>query len=195
VDEYRISERISVIPGTENPLSADVGVIQTPSGCWLYDVGNGATVAHALPPCIGVVLSHFHPDHVGNIGQIRTAPILLSNETQKHLHRGRVLQNEARFEHLHAFLLPSSHAKGCVALEVEDTFVFVGDALYGKIRPDGVYVNPPQLLAQIRLLQGLRATVVLESHRMHLPRSKAEVLAELTALYISGDGNAEIRVK
>ena len=35
-----ISERISYIEATEEPLSADIGIIRCGDTEWLYDVGN-----------------------------------------------------------------------------------------------------------------------------------------------------------
>ena len=36
-----INDAISYIEASDDPLSADVGIVKTDGGVWLYDVGNG----------------------------------------------------------------------------------------------------------------------------------------------------------
>ena len=40
VKEIAINEKISYIACSENPLSADIGIIRDGTEIWLYDVGN-----------------------------------------------------------------------------------------------------------------------------------------------------------
>ena len=96
---------------------------------------------------------------------------------------------------LHIFPLPSSHCKGCLGLEVDETYAFVGDALYSKAR-DGYYVFNAQLVKEeIAVLKGLKAPYLLVSHYKGLIRPRDEAIAELEALYRSWDkSSAEIKV-
>lgn len=41
MDEIKINDKISYIASSENPLSAEIGVIRDNGVTWLYDVGNG----------------------------------------------------------------------------------------------------------------------------------------------------------
>ena len=88
-----------------------------------------------------------------------------------------------------------SHCKGCLGLEVDETYAFVGDALYSKAR-DGYYVFNAQLVKEeIAVLKGLKAPYLLVSHYKGLLRPRDEVIAELEALYRAWDKNsAEIKV-
>ena len=44
----QISDKISYIPATENPLSADIGIIRDGGQTWLFDVGNGTAAIDGL---------------------------------------------------------------------------------------------------------------------------------------------------
>ena len=41
MDTIRISDAISYIEASDDPLCADIGIIRRDGGTWLYDVGNG----------------------------------------------------------------------------------------------------------------------------------------------------------
>ena len=63
METRRISDKISYIPATENPLSADIGIIRDGGQTWLFDVGDSAAAIDGLSGSFQVVLSHFHGDH------------------------------------------------------------------------------------------------------------------------------------
>ena len=65
-----ISEEIGYWEASENPLSADVGVIRENGQLWFYDVGDGEENADPRMEGANIVLSHFHRDHTGNIARI-----------------------------------------------------------------------------------------------------------------------------
>lgn len=65
-----LTGQVARLPAAEAPLSADVGLVQTDGMLWIYDVGASPAAADAingLPGKKTVVLSHFHPDHMGNL--------------------------------------------------------------------------------------------------------------------------------
>lgn len=70
MNEIRINKKISFIAASENPLSADIGIIRENGSIWLYDVGNGEDHLPNSGKDYYVVLSHFHQDHTGNINRI-----------------------------------------------------------------------------------------------------------------------------
>lgn len=190
-----INNRIRCIEASDNPLSADIGIIQADSGTWLFDVGNGAQNIAGLHDRYHIVLSHFHADHVGNLDLLPAESIYVSKETHNHVHKGTILHSDVHVGDMHIFPLPSSHAKGCLGLEVAEAYAFVGDALYCKVR-DGFYVYNAQLLkAQIEVLTALRAPYLLVSHFEGLVRRKEDVLEELNAIYGMREKNMpEIRI-
>ena len=188
--EIWISEKIRYIEGADAPLSADIGIVKEGDACWLYDVGNGADRAAVLEQNCNVVLSHFHPDHIGNIGRVHAKNIYLSKETCAHLPAQtlasggiHIVTAPIRLGDLHIFPLPSSHAKGCLGLEIDGRYAFVGDALYCKTKKDSCVYNAQLLQEEIQVLKNLRADILLVSHWKGLMRRKTEVLAELEAIY------------
>ncbi len=190
-----INDRIRYIEASEQPLSAEIGIIRAEGGLWLYDVGCGAERVAGLTESYRIVLSHFHADHVGNLDALRAEALYVSAETYRHVRRGTVIDSDTWVGDLHIFPLPSSHARGCLGLEVGDTWAFVGDGLYSRVR-DGFYIYNAQLLqSEIAVLRALRAPYLLVSHYPGLVRSKDAVLEELEAIYAMRDKDlAEIAV-
>lgn len=196
--EKVINSKISYIEATEYPLSADIGVIRDGGNVWLYDVGNRLELKETLTEWFGrencfIVLSHFHQDHIGSLPRLlaredqsmdfQPQVIYVSKETYRHVHRGRIVNEEFSLGGLHIFPLPSSHAKGCLGLEVEDTYAFVGDALYCKRRGQNAVYNAQILKEEIAVLKKLKAPYLLVSHWNGLVRRKSDVIAELEYIY------------
>lgn len=191
-----INERIGYIEASDNPLSADIGVIRDGVDAWLYDVGNGEKNLSGLTGDYHIVLSHFHADHTGNIGRVGAKSLYVSKETYAHVHQGTIVQRDMRLGDMHIFPLPSSHAKGCLGLEVGESYAFVGDALYCRAK-DGFFLYNAQLLKdEITVLSALRSPYLLVSHCKGLIRKKADVLDELHAIYALREKDApEIKIK
>ena len=194
--ENIINEKISYIECSDDPLSADIGIIRDGDAVWLYDVGSDEWAISELTGNYNVVLSHFHQDHTGNIGKLNIKEAFVSPETKRHVQMGTVADKDIYIGNLHIFPLPSSHCKGCLGLEVDETYAFVGDALYSKFR-DGYYIFNAQLVKEeIAVLKKLKAPYLLVSHFKGMVRRRDEVIAELTELYQYRDKNSpEIKVK
>ena len=215
-----INEKICYIPCSENPLSADIGMIRENGETWLFDVGEGMeNIASLLDTGekYHVVLSHFHQDHMGNIGRIPAVEIYASKETFKHAKAAsdnasdtgimrrdatendttwHIVDRERNIGNLHIFPLASSHAKGCVGLEIDETYAFVGDALYCKVRDGYLVFNAQHLQEEIKVLKGLKAPYLLVSHHPGLIRGREECIAELEEIYQKRVKNEpEIRLK
>ena len=196
VKEIVINEKISYIECSDDPLSADIGIIRNGDAVWLYDVGSDERAISELTGNYNVVLSHFHQDHTGNIGKLNIKEAFVSHETKRHVQMGTVADRDIYIDNLHIFPLPSSHCKGCLGLEVDETYAFVGDALYSKFR-DGYYILNAQLVKEeIAVLKKLKAPYLLVSHFKGMVRRRNEVIAELEELYHYRDKNSsEIKVK
>lgn len=191
----RISDTISCIEASDNPLCANIGIIRREDGTWLYDVGNGEKNIAGLDGRYHIVLSHFHADHTGNIGRIQAESLYVSRETYGHIDRGEIVREDLHICGMHIFPLPSSHTKGSLGLEVDGEYAFVGDGLYSKAR-DGFYVYNAQLLKdEIEVLGRLKAPKLLVSHFKGLVRDRNEVIEELKEIYARRDRKSpEIRV-
>lgn len=192
--ELPISPRIRYRPATDDPLSADIGIVRTESGVWLFDVGADPRAVEGLDGEYRVVLSHFHADHTANLDRIRAAELYVSPMTLRHTHRGQAVDRELWIDGVHIFALPSSHAKGCLGLEA-DGFAFVGDGLYSRVR-DGFFVFNAQLVyEELRVLRSLQADTLLVSHRPGLVQSRSEAVAQLEQIYaLRQKNNPEILV-
>ena len=190
-----ISDRISYIEATDDPLSADIGIVRDGGKIWLYDVGNDERAVSGLKGSYRIVLSHFHADHTGNLERLKAEALYVSKETSAHVHAGTVVQSDLTVGGLHIFPLPSSHAKGCLGLETDEGFAFVGDGLYSRVK-DGFYVyNATLMKDEIEVLRSLRAEYLLVSHFRGLIRKKADVLKELSEIYAMRSKNdPEIKV-
>ena len=79
---------------------------------------------------------------------------------------------------------------------MDETYAFVGDALYSKAR-DGYYIFNAQLVKEeIAVLKQLKAPYLLVSHFKGMVRRRDEVIAQLEELYRSRDKNSpEIKLK
>lgn len=187
----KINDHISYIEASDNPLSADIGIIKDGDKTWLYDVGNGEQSLSSIPECkCNVVLSHFHADHIGNIDNVNCDELYVSKETYKHVGKGTIIDSDTYIGNIHIFPIPSSHAKGCLGLEVDDSYAFLGDALYSKVK-DGYYIYNSQLVkAEIEVLEHLKSQYMLVSHYPRLLRKKEDVLAELRDIYSNRDKNS-----
>lgn len=191
----RISDRLSCLPGTEQPLCADVGIVYGDSRIWLFDVGSCSAMAQticALPGPKNAVLSHFHPDHSANHAACGCETIFCSASTGRYLRADEgapVIETISEPLTLHdgvelrIFPLPSCHAKGSLGLEVDGRYAFVGDALYSTVKAGRAAYNVSLLKQTIDTLKALRAENLFVSHRTPILCEKRTVLAELEALY------------
>ena len=170
------------------PLSADVGIVQGEGSLWIFDVGSSdetATAINALPGKKIVVLSHFHADHAANLPKIQFERLYAGSYTCKKLGMGIPVEREMTFfdgVELRLFPLPSSHAKGCVGLEVGGAFAFVGDGLYSGGK-DGSTYNVSVLHETIAAVRRLSAKELLVSHDAAFVRPADEMLAHLEMIY------------
>ncbi len=194
MNEIFVNEKISYIEATDNPLSADIGIVKEENASWLYDVGNGETSISGLNGSYNVVLSHFHADHIGNIDKIRAKELYLSKETYEYLPNETATSNihivtePIHIGNLHIFPLPSSHAKGSLGLEIDGTYAFVGDALYCMTKNNNYVYNEQLLKEEIDVLKSISSPFVLVSHFKGFIRKKEDVLQELETIY-------EMRIK
>ncbi|MCM1049714.1 MAG: MBL fold metallo-hydrolase [Clostridiales bacterium] len=196
MNEIAINEKLSYIESNENPLSAEIGIIRERSVTWLYDVGDGEENISGLNENYHIVLSHFHQDHIGNIDKLKTENLYVSKETYQNIHKGIIVDTDLYIGNLHIFPLPSSHCDGCLGLEVDHAYAFVGDALYTKAKGDYYVYNVALLKDEIRILKELDAPYLLVSHYDGLIRDKETVIAELETIYKMRDpNNTEIRIK
>ena len=191
-DIIKITDRISYIRASENPLSADVGIIEGDEFCWLYDVGADESVPISLSKIQkpkNAVISHFHPDHMANLEHAVLNGVYLGANTFKYAKRGTVVDKDVFIDDgikIHIFPLPSNHAKGSVGLETGD-YAFLGDATYSTMKQGRVCYNASVLKEEIAVLEKLSAKFFLISHDEKFIRPKEEIISELSEIYSKRD--------
>lgn len=253
--------KIQYIKAENNPLSSDVGIIFGRKRLWLFDTGNGERAFSKLSELlekwngpISIVLSHFHPDHVGNLESIielgYPTEIYLSKNTLSYVNRylkrfdqdkvaamnleriiivdkdiyvedyfnidknashsiatsfsgeysdesgheskdelGKskmesniVVSEEEKALGIHIFRIPSSHAKGCLGLEINEDYAFLGDSVYPGTGKGTPYYNPQILYEEIKLLSAIKAKQFLLSHKRPMEHDRDSVIMFLKSL-------------
>lgn len=204
-----ITSQISYIPASSVPLSADVGIIEGEKFLYLFDVGIDEDVAeflNSLPKPKKLILSHFHPDHIRNIGRIICTECYVGANTANYLKNyinfseagsgGReILFSEQGIRiidvpiaisdgvELNIFPMPSSHAKGSLAAMVDGIYTFLGDATYCTGKKGRAVYNAQLLKEQIDLLKTLRSDYVLISHAEPFVKERKQVTEQLEGIY------------
>lgn len=200
-----LTDRISCIPASSSPLSADIGIIRGDNAVYLYDVGNGeesfAKLSAVLKNATNIqaVLSHFHPDHTGNLERLSCQRIYLGDYTEKHLYKEKsgieepepVAEQKVVTEKvtvldgicLELFPVPSSHAKGSLGLTVDYTYTFLGDATCCTMKKGKQVYNVQFLKEELELLKSLETKYFLLSHKDGLLQPKDTVVEELELIY------------
>lgn len=189
VDMVRIDDIISYIPACDEPLSADVGVITGIKKTWLFDVGASETALNEIQELNedkAIVISHFHPDHMGNLSKIDCPEIYVGANTLRYSGKGTVVDSDLYIEdgvRLHLFQIPTCHAKGSLGLEVNEKYAFIGDATAPTTKAGRRVYNAQLLFDEIKVIEGLRAAYVLQSHRMDMIYEKKQIVEYLKKIY------------
>lgn len=179
----RINDRISYLKSQTEPLSADVIRINGDENVWIFDVGNSNEAFEKIKAIEGhknIVLSHFHADHVGNVGRLMEAAgdeitLFVSRQTQKYTQKYTQTREGAEILVESEMLLndgidirivpmPSSHSKGCLVLEVDGEYAFLGDSAYPMQKDEKRVYNVQKLKEQMNVVNGLQASKLYLSH-------------------------------
>jgi glyoxylase-like metal-dependent hydrolase (beta-lactamase superfamily II) len=228
-----VPEQISYIKASHNPLSADVILVEGQECLYVFDVGKNEQVAeylNSIPKKKRGILSHFHTDHMGNIGRVEWENVYFGANTEKYFQHYIPDYAAQRFTELPGALslalgtgalegifqkfvtvfdtvkiedgvsieihhMPNSHAKGALLMQVNEEYLFVGDALYSKAEGDNHVYNAQLLREEIELLKKLPGTKVFSSHETRPVKSKTVVIRFLEQIYEKRNKNdAYIRV-
>lgn len=201
-----LNDKISYMTATNNPLSSDVIFIKGDENTWIYDVGHSDEALDAINEVKGhknIVLSHFHADHIGNIKRLDLEnrddiTLYVSKQTYKYTSFGEIVEDEISIcdgVQLKIIPLPSSHSKGCLALEVDREYVFLGDAIYPTYREDRREYNSQKLKEQLDVLEGILATNFYLSHssNKHI-LSKKVILMFIKSIYAKRNSHENLIV-
>lgn len=186
----KIDENLFYLQASNNPLSADVVIFESKKNVWVFDVGANDTISRFLKDYqkpVNVVLSHFHPDHIRNLHQVNTTRILQGKNTFRYTKIGEIVEKDLYWEEdgilFHVFPIPSSHAKGSLALEINETYCFLQDATYPAVKNGKAAYNTGVLLDEIRVLERIKAEYFAISHQDPFLKRKEEVIIILQEIY------------
>ncbi len=200
IEPVKITERISYIPASKEPLSADVIFIEGEEYLYVFDVGNNVQVAeyiNGIPKKKKVFLSHFHADHIGNLSRVACETVFCGTETKKHMekispHTMETYVTEPLILNdgisVGIYPVPSSHAKGSLLLMAGD-YLFLGDSLYCQAKGERAFYNAQLLQEEIRLLKALPATYVFSSHEKRPIKPKTVAVRFLEQIYAKREKN------
>ncbi len=176
-----ITPEISYLPSVENPISSDVVFIK-PAGSeitWIFDTGTNSEAAGLINFVEGkknIVISHFHPDHILNLLKVKCDNLYVTKYTKKYTRAGTVVDSDLTFpDGIKIYQFPSSHSKGCLAMEYKD-YAFLGDATYCKFRLKAREYNVQLLEQMIKRMELIEAPNFCLSHDKSFIQPKENVL-------------------
>ena len=189
----KLNNHISYITSTDVPLSANVVLVNGNDHVWMFDVGNHPDIPEIVNEFnrdgkkVNAVLSHFHPDHIGNIQKIKFDKVYQGRLTFKHTGMGDITESDIYIDdggvRLHIFPLPSSHSKGSLAMEADETYCFLGDGIYDMERLEEKVYNAGLLKEEINVLNTVKADNFCLSHREPFITPKEIVIRHLEKIY------------
>ena len=170
IEQIKITEQISYIKASDNPLSADVILVDGQEYLYVFDVGNNEQVAeylNAIPKKKRVILSHFHTDHMGNIGRVQWENVFFGANTEKYFQHYIPDYAAQRFAEL-----PGALA-GALS---EDAAEGSGDAVQ-EVQKFSRYVT---VFDSIKISDG----VTIEIHHVPNSHAKGSLLLQVNEEYI-----------
>lgn len=192
----KINESISYIKATREPLSSDVVIISGGDFTYFYDVGcsnNAYNTIKSFSNKKKVIISHFHPDHMSNLQLLNFEDTFVGKNTYKYTGFGTVVEDELIIHdknRICIFPMPSSHAKGCLACEVNEQYLFVGDALYPQRKNNKALYNVQHIYSQLKFLEKTKAEYIGVSHNQDFIIPKDKIINNLERLYSRRNSNS-----
>ncbi len=185
-----ITQNISYLPSSTNPLCCDIVFIKTEKSTWIYDVGSSEDALNAINDISGkknIVISHFHPDHIYNLfnKNLKYDNLFVSKYTKNYSKIGNVIEADFTVEEnpeIKIFQFPSSHAKGCLAILCED-YAFLGDGTYAKEKVGHHTYNAQILQKEIEVLKSLPCKFVCLDHDPNFIQKRESLIFLHKAIY------------
>ena len=179
-----LAPRIRRIPASDEPLSADVFIIEGEARYYVFDVG-ASDAAHAavsaLDKPVWVILSHFHRDHIGNMARLCPEKVLAGARTCKYV-AGAALVDAPLIirDGVEITVQPcvSPHAPGCLIATVDGGYTLVGDLTYA--RPG---TGQGEAKGMYNVLKALNTQYFVPSHQAGEPQVEKDALLQSVKEY------------
>lgn len=145
----KIDENISYISPTENPLSANVVIIQCENDIWLYDVGSHPDIPAMIDYInphkkkVNVVLSHFHRDHICNLENIKYDKLYQGKMTYRYTNEGEIVEGDIFIEDVRNEFPQIENIIVCETMEdaIRDSDIISTTTCVGNKEKDFPYID------------------------------------------------------
>ena len=181
----RINDYLRYIPASEEPLSADVYVIDGNQYCYVYDVGNNETARNALNSISKekvVILSHYHKDHTGNVGKIDYGALYVGDLTYQTLGKGQAIDGKLMIEdgvRIEIQSCPSPHTEGSLIVTLNQEYTLIGDLYFTRTAE-----NNQKAVEMLKTLASIETKYFVVSHQEENAIFEKQVfLEELNAYF------------
>lgn len=180
-----LTQNIHQIPAAEEPLSADVFIVEGDTRYYVFDVGcndEAFETLSALDKPVTVILSHFHRDHTGNMARLVPETVLAGARTCKYVDNATLVDSPLIIrDGVEIVVQPcvSPHAPGCLIATVDGEYTFIGDLYYA--RPG---TGQGEAKGMLNVLKTLNTRYFVVSHAQGSPLvEKAALLRDIKAHY------------
>ena len=181
----QLAKKVCQIPAAEDPLSADVFIIEGDTRYYVFDVGcndEALEVLSTLDKPMTVILSHFHRDHIGNMARLAPDKVLAGARTCKYVDNATLVETLLIIrDGVEIVVQPcvSPHAPGCLIATVDGDYTFIGDLYYA--RPG---TGQGEAKGMLNVLKTLDTRYFVISHAQGSPLvEKATLLREIKAYF------------
>ena len=162
------SDRISYITPDESLICSSIGIVRGDNYSILIDIGASKPQLGILKDGLAngliknniqdVVITHFHPDHTSNLSELENIKTICSKNTSRYIKADLIIDKQTDLDLKNTSVkiipLPSVHAKGSLAIYVEeDKAMFIGDALCMKEKDYKPFTNKDITLNMINTLR------------------------------------------
>lgn len=133
-----IGKYIKCIPASDEPLSADVYLIEGEQYCYIFDVGNcreSLQVIREVQKEMIIILSHYHKDHTGNIDQLDYKKLYVGDVTAETIGTGIVVREPVFIRDGIDFeIIPciSPHTGGSLIVNVNYEYTLIADLFFSR---------------------------------------------------------------
>ena len=133
----KLEDYLEYLPASNEPLSADVYLIHGSEKTYIVDCGASDEACSLINGIENkaLIITHFHADHLGNLSRIEIDDknLYVGNYTKKYAKRGSEILDSLEINDgikIRISAIPSSHAKGSLAVTINDKWLLLGDSFY-----------------------------------------------------------------
>lgn len=137
-DMNTIGKRIKYLPATNDPLSADVYLIDGDKCCYIYDVGNNECSLRYISQISKekiVILSHHHKDHTGNIEGVHYHDLYVGKKTYEAIGKGITVEDAVTINDgvkIDVSHCTSPHTDGSLIITVDNEYTLIADLYFTR---------------------------------------------------------------